>query len=512
MKVAVYNRYWRTLGGGERYCGFLAETLSRRYEVDLLAHEPLDRSLISERLGVDLSGVGIRFLPHDDDIVFGHETSKYGLLVNTSFGSDAACAAARGIYVCHFPVPHEPLRTGPSALLTKLMMGRRHNPAGHIEWGEGWFGHEQARDVYRWSTEQPTLKVWMPKGRAGQVQLLLLRLLPKTAPPTEVEISVDGEKLRTLGVEPGRGRMRVNVPIVGKGVHHSLIEIRCTTFSPKELLGADDPRRLGVALVADQSGRPANGFAYIRGHYSQRPHLRFLDTYDQVVSHSRYTQQWVERLWNRDSRVVSPPVAMQTEGDKEPIILSVGRFFDRAGSHSKKQLEMVRAFSDLVQRGLRGWTYHLVGGCEEEDRPYLEEVKRLADGLPVELHVGASGAELKDLYARASIFWHATGLGEDERIFPERFEHFGMTSVEAMSAGAVPIVIGKAGQLEVLVDGVHGMHFKDLRELVERTWQVVHDDELRKRLSAAAMQRAQKYGPEVFNRNLEEVVDEVLSR
>jgi len=27
MKVAVYNRYWTTLGGGERYAGGLAEAL-----------------------------------------------------------------------------------------------------------------------------------------------------------------------------------------------------------------------------------------------------------------------------------------------------------------------------------------------------------------------------------------------------------------------------------------------------------------------------------------------------
>ena len=84
-----------------------------------------------------------------------------------------------------------------------------------------------------------------------------------------------------------------------------------------------------------------------------------------------------------------------------------------------------------------------MGGCGPEHRPYLDEIRSAAEGLPVTLHPEASGAELRDLYGRASIFWHAAGLGEDPDRHPDRFEHFGITTVEAMSAGAVPVVIGR---------------------------------------------------------------------
>ena len=147
-----------------------------------------------------------------------------------------------------------------------------------------------------------------------------------------------------------------------------------------------------------------------------------------------------------------------------------------------------------------------------EGLPYLARVKELAAGLPVEIHVGATGAELADLYARASIFWHATGLGEKENSYPERSEHFGITTVEAMSAGAVPVVIGKAGQLEMLEDGVHGRHFSKLPELVDRTWEIAHDDALRQRYSQAAEQHARSFGPEVFRRRIIRVVDEIADR
>jgi glycosyltransferase involved in cell wall biosynthesis len=513
VKAAVYNRYWRTLGGGEKYSGFIAQCLAEDHEVDLLTHEPLNRSVLKERLDLDLSGVGIRIIPEGDDVSFGYESSRYDLLVNATFGSDAMCRATHGLYICYFPVPHAPITTGIATL------GQRFRPStppvwrSHLDWGDGWFGHEQAKHVYRWSTEQPNLRVWTPKGTKTPVQLIFLRrLIPKEAGPTNLDISIDGKVVRSVTITPGHGEVRVTLPISGRGFHPTVVQFHCSTFGPKELFGSDDPRQLGVALVADRSGRPANGLTYSRRRYTSSPHLHFLDSYDEIASISRYTQIWVTRLWNKPSQILTPPVSVQTRAHKEPIILSVGRFFDHAGGHCKKQGELVTAFRALVDRGLEGWTYHLVGGCEQEHLRYLRHVQALAEGLPVEIHVDAPGAALKDLYSRASMFWHATGLDEDEKKFPERLEHFGITTVEAMSAGVVPIVIGKGGQLETFVDRVHGRHFTKLSELIEITWEVIHDEALRRRYSLAAEERGQTFGPDAFRKTLTAVVEGIQGR
>lgn len=163
-------------------------------------------------------------------------------------------------------------------------------------------------------------------------------------------------------------------------------------------------------------------------------------------------------------------------GDKQQIILSVGRFFDAAAGHSKKQLELVETFGRLWRRGdLDGWSLHLVGGCSEEQRPYLDRVRSAAAGLPVDLHVDAARREVEQLYGAASLYWHATGLGEDPTRHPHRFEHFGITTVEAMSAGAVPIVFDHAGPREVVEDGVSGLVFRDLDGLAATTRTLVLD-------------------------------------
>ena len=182
------------------------------------------------------------------------------------------------------------------------------------------------------------------------------------------------------------------------------------------------------------------------------------------------------------------------------MILSVGRFFLPGTGHNKKQLEMVTAFRDLVARGgAEGWEYHLVGGCAPEHRPYLDQIRAVAAGLPVVLHPDASGAELGDLYARASIFWHAAGLGEDPERHPDRYEHFGITTVEAMSAGAVPVVIDAAGQVEIVEHGATGYRFAGLDDLVSHTERLIADPAWRAALSAAAERRAHDFGWDAFD-------------
>src|SRR5690606_1999397 len=139
-----------------------------------------------------------------------------------------------------------------------------------------------------------------------------------------------------------------------------------------------------------------------------------------------------------------------------------------------------------------------VGGCAPEHRAYLDQIRDEAAGLPVVLHPDASGAELRDLYGRASIFWHAAGLGEDPQRHPDRFEHFGITTVEAMSAGAVPVVIDAAGQVEIVEHGASGYRFAGLDDLVAHTERLIADDAWRATLSAAAEHRARDFGWDAF--------------
>ena len=224
----------------------------------------------------------------------------------------------------------------------------------------------------------------------------------------------------------------------------------------------------------------------------RRASVQFARTYPHVAVNSEFTRTWTRRWWGVESDVVPPPVVPRPLGHKERVILSVGRFFPPDRGHSKRQAEMVEAFRSVIAAGASGWQLHLVGACQSEDRPYLDAVRRAAEGLPVTLHVDAPGGELDSLYSRASIYWHATGLGA-ERGRPEDQEHFGIAPVEAMSAGAVPVVYRGGGPARTVGHGEEGFHFSTVDELVSHTRTLVDNDALRKAMSARARARALDY-------------------
>ncbi len=344
------------------------------------------------------------------------------------------------------------------------------------------------------------------------------RFQPHEVGPIPVTVEVDGEIAARLVLTPRTSRLQpriesVLLPVTGRDDGRPLrVRIESPSVVPARDLGSDDRRRLGVPFVGVQVGEAIRSrLARRYPSLVRRPDpLDWLGSYGMVVANSDYTASWVARWWGVEPEVLPPPVTLQARGEKRPMILSVGRFFDAESGHSKKQLELVQSFHRMCERGLEGWELHLVGGCSPRDRAYLERVRFAAGDAPVELHVNATGAELRELYGAASVYWHAAGFGEDPDRSPDRFEHFGITTVEAMSAGAVPIVIGKAGQLEVVDHGRTGFHFSTLDELAELTELVIADARLRERISAAASTAAAEYGAGAFEEGVRQVVGQLL--
>jgi glycosyltransferase involved in cell wall biosynthesis len=136
---------------------------------------------------------------------------------------------------------------------------------------------------------------------------------------------------------------------------------------------------------------------------------------------------------------------------------------------------------------------------------YLERCRKLAAGLPVVFHVDAPADELKALYETASIYWHATGYGESETRNPILFEHFGITPVEAMAGGCVPVLLGKGALPELIVDGESGYLWRTRDEWKARTLAVIRDPALAARLRGRAIERSRRFGEQVFRERLLEI-------
>ena len=146
-------------------------------------------------------------------------------------------------------------------------------------------------------------------------------------------------------------------------------------------------------------------------------------------------------------------------------------------------------------------------GPRPQDRAYFERIQFLARGFPIAVEEGVSEEVLAEAYGRASIYWHATGYGESERRNPAGFEHFGVAAVEAMSAGAVPLVYDGGGLKETVQPSVSGFRWRGVQELRGRTWDLVRDAGLRARMSAAARLRSREFSDERFVREILGIVE-----
>ena len=224
-----------------------------------------------------------------------------------------------------------------------------------------------------------------------------------------------------------------------------------------------------------------------------------------INTNSSFTKNWIEKQWGITvDMVLHPMVQIDDFTDspkKEKIILNVGRFFKQL--HSKRQDILVTIFKKLCDEyssEVKGWKLLLVGNIE--DKSYFDEVKKSAHNYPVEFITNANRGELIKLYEKASLYWHATGFGIDETKDPERVEHFGITTVEAMAAHVVPLVVGKGGQKEVLGKLFTQLAWETEVECVEKTVNLIQNKNEFTRLQTEAQTQSKEFAKDVFEKKV----------
>lgn len=226
-----------------------------------------------------------------------------------------------------------------------------------------------------------------------------------------------------------------------------------------------------------------------------------------VFYNSEFTKKFNDPLFpGVKSRVIYPPVKLSAGGEhsvarlKQNIIMHVGRFRAKnvATDDFKKQGFMVEAFKELVDQGFHNWKFVIAASIKDEDRETFQRLQKSAEGYPVEFHLNKTNEQLFDLYHKAKIYWHASGYGEDLEKHPELAEHFGITTVEAMGSGVVPVVINSGGQKEIVTDGKDGLLWNTKEELFEKTKKAAQNETLWNELAKSAIIRSKDFSVEKF--------------
>lgn len=224
---------------------------------------------------------------------------------------------------------------------------------------------------------------------------------------------------------------------------------------------------------------------------------------NKIVCNSNFTKKVIDKEYGVDSVVVYPSV--DTIGikpkRKENLVLSVSRFSQL--TQSKHQDILIKVFKKMTDSGFNDWKFILAGGVEIGVTDYVENLRKMAVGYPIEIIESPDFETLKDLYGKARIFWSASGFDENEEKNPEKVEHFGITVVEAMAAGAVPIIYNAGGHKEIVTNGVNGFLWESTHELIKKTNEVISSTKLR---AKNAVESAKKYSYANFETNIKKLL------
>lgn len=227
-----------------------------------------------------------------------------------------------------------------------------------------------------------------------------------------------------------------------------------------------------------------------------------------IICYSQYVKNFIDKTFNVRSFVLPPPIATETSNKiaKKNIILTVGRF--TKGMNAKKQEVLMDVFKKMCDEGLKNWTLVIAGSVLPSDYDFVKQLQKEVGKYPIKILDNIPYKNLTKLYNETKIYWHAAGFGEDLAIHPERAEHFGISTVEAMKNGAVPVVIRAGGQVEIVEHKKSGFLWTTEDELKSYTNVLIQNSKYLKEISRSAIERSKQFNEEKFFEKLENLLYE----
>jgi glycosyltransferase involved in cell wall biosynthesis len=502
-RAGVYDRWLHTLGGGEQVAFAYAEALRDfGYKTELITHKSFDIEAATKKMNVDLTDITVRYIPNLEDYKLSQFTEGYDVFVCNSYLDYIANRSKYGILSLFFPSK------------INLSVYEYLKRAHFIPSLKNFFVYPSQFEGFRFDEYfQGRLHKWLGKNstitfnkgiKTLTIQLYFEYLAFSCLDKITFNFNEKPIKAFNRKVDHRTNIVSYVFKLGGKSSQPTFtINLPESQYSE------------GISLIKMSIPHPRfwiyNIFKSFFPKWEMRLHggpsvTRFSDieSYDKVLSISEFSRRWTQKYWSLNPDVLYPPVAINDFAPaktKKNIIAHVGRFF--VGGHSKKQLELVRVFKKLVENGNANWELHLIGGVAQGSlhQRYIQTIKQEAEGYPIFFHFDATFRELQEVLSLAKIYWHATGLDEDEDSKPISMEHFGITTVEAMASGCVPLVIKRGGQPEI-VTPQSGFSWETREDLLRLTEQLIkHPAELKK-MSIEAVERSKYFSKQNFKNRL----------
>lgn len=261
----------------------------------------------------------------------------------------------------------------------------------------------------------------------------------------------------------------------------------------RSLLYAHFPMAARLNL-GDPEERETEPLARKLADFLMRPLLRQLiaatnPPCELTVANSTVTRKYIISMWGlEDVDVLYPSIESRVyrcSPRKENLLVSVG-----ALQPNKRFGEVVDALSK-VRFSLR---YVIIGHLREAS--YYSRLMSSIAGAGLKRQVlvqpNMSRAAMIDALSRAKIVVHAS-----------RFEPFGLSVLEGMASGCVPIVYrGETSGpwIDILDKGEYGLGFRSQEELAENIERIMSDEKVRRYYAEKAIARSREFDVRLFKR------------
>ena len=220
--------------------------------------------------------------------------------------------------------------------------------------------------------------------------------------------------------------------------------------------------------------------------------LQAFTTYDSVLVNSKYTYKHYnffarpafleakqKHLLTPLVSLLYPPITDPTTTLRQKIqlkrkgIVMIGRIFK--GRQNKGYLSAIHMLHEISKCVHGGVELQIIGSLMPGHTAHYEELKALIArlGLNVKIHINAHPNDLARVLATSLVQWHLTGVDAPSDD-PASEEHFGISVVEGMQAGVIPVVINKGGLVEIVRNGSSGFVGTTKSEIVGLTCHIFH--------------------------------------